>query len=125
MSGTFPDGWPCGCPPDSAEDAAGEVFRIVKNDPPVAKDFETHHEAGKLPKADPCLRCGVSVFRVIEDAQHQRELFPKLGDQIAAGKLHASHGKAKLTEGRMPSHTTWWPYTGADRAALFVVVRVP
>ncbi len=124
MSGTFPSGWPCDCPPDSAEDAAGKVFRIVKNDPPNAKDFETHHEAGKLLNAPPCLRCGVSVFREVDDAVHQRALFPKLGNRIAAGTLQTTHGKAMLTEGKMPTHTTWWPAVEVDRCASFTVVVV-
>ncbi len=118
----FPDGWPQDCPPADALDAAGEVFRIVKNEPPTYEDFRTHFESGRLPKAPPCLRCGLSVFREIRDAIHQRQLLPKLGGLIAKAELAASHGKAKLTKARQPSHTTWWSYEGVDRASLFSVV---
>lgn len=42
---------------------------------------------------------------------------------IAKGTLVAAHGKACLTKGMQPTHTTWWPYEGVDRIAPFVVVR--
>ncbi len=119
----FPDSWPADCPPANAADAAGDVFRLVKHDPPRAEDTASHMETGKLPKAPPCLRCGLSVFREIRDAVHQRQLLPKLGSLIAAATLLAEHGKTKPTEGRQPSHTTWWAYEGVNRASLFSVVR--
>jgi hypothetical protein len=85
--------------------------------------MQSHHETGKLPRADPCLRCGLSVFRELEDALNQQKLLPKLGNKIAKALLEAAHGKACLTKGQQPTHTTWWPYEGVDRAALFVVVQ--
>ena len=119
----FPDSWPTNCPPPEATDANGAVFRLVKHDPPQASDTASHWEAGKLPKAPACLRCGLSVFREIRDAVHQRQLLPKLGNWIAQATLLPEHGKTKLTEGRQPSHTTWWAYEGVNRASLFSVVR--
>jgi hypothetical protein len=65
----------------------------------------------------------LSVFREIRDAIHQRQLLPKLGSLIAEATLLAEHGKTKPTEGRQPSHTTWWAYEGVNRASLFSVVR--
>ncbi len=118
----FPDGWPDECPPPDAEEASGIVFRIVKNDPPKAEDMASHHETGKLPKAPPCLRCGLSVFRDLRDAVHQRLLLPRLGNWIAQGTLRAEHGKTKLTTGKQPTHTTWWVYGGVERTSLFTVV---
>lgn len=119
---TFPADWPTGCPSAETPEADGDVFRIVKTNPVAADDLRSHHETGKLPKADPCLRCGLSVFRVQEDAINQQRLMPKLGKLIARAALSAAHGKACLTKGQQPSHTTWWPYEGVDRAALFVIV---
>jgi hypothetical protein len=119
----FSKGWPPGCPSDDVPDAAGEVFRISKENPVTALSMESHHESGKLPKADPCLRCGLSVFRDLEDAINQRSLLPKLGNMIAKGVLLADHGKACFTKGQQPTHTTWWPYDGVDRAAIFVVIQ--
>jgi hypothetical protein len=119
----FPEDWPDDCPPGDSEPADGVVFRLVKNDPPTAADFRTHHETGRLPGAPACLRCGLSVFRVPEDASHMRRLFPRLGRLIAKGMLQAEHGVTKLTTGRQPTHTTWWPAEGIDRAAPFAVLE--
>jgi hypothetical protein len=119
---TFPKDWPSGCPSPDTPDAAGDVFRIAKENPVTAGDMRSHHETGKLPRADPCLRCGLSVFRELEDAMNQQKLLPKLGNKIAKAMLEAAHGKACLTKGQQPTHTTWWPYEGVDRAVLFVVV---
>lgn len=120
---TFPSTWPANCPPRDAVDADGDVFRIVDHDPPATGDFASHMETGKLPKAPACLRCGLSVFRELRDAVHQRTLFPRLGRWIAKGTLAMDHGRTKLTTGKLPTHTTWWACEGVDRAALFTVVR--
>jgi len=119
---SFPKDWPDNCPPPDAEDANGGVFRLVRDDPPKAKDFATHAETGRLPSAPPCLRCGLSVFREKHDAVHQRALMPRLGRLIASATLRPEHGKTKATRGVQPSHTTWWSFEGIDRAALFCVV---
>ena len=58
----FPETWPCDCPPQDALDAEGDVFRIVDHDPPIANDLTSHLETGRLPRAAPCLRAGLSVF---------------------------------------------------------------
>lgn len=118
----FPDNWPAGCPPEDALDAEGTVFRIVNNAPPCAEDLTSHFETGRVLKGPPCLRCGLSVFREVSDAVHQRLLFPKLGHWIAKASLEPAHGKTKLTGGQRPTHTTWWAYDGVERANLFAVV---
>jgi len=119
----FPDTWPDDCPPNEAEDATDEVFRIVKNNPAVASDMLSHFETGKLPHAPPCLRCGLSVFRLLADALNQQGLMPRLGKRIAKGELRPEHGRTLLTPGQQPTHTTWWVAVDVDRAALFVVVK--
>lgn len=119
----FPSTWPIDCPPIDASEAAGEVFRIVKHEPPSAADMASHMETGRLPKAPTCLRCGLSLFREIQDAFHQRLLLPKLGSLIASATLTADHGKTKLTAAKQPTHTTWWPFEGVNRAGLFSVIR--
>jgi len=120
---TFPEGWPNNCPPADAVDASGVVFRIVNNEPPMAADFVSHFESGKLLKAPDCLRRGLSVFRELGDAVHQRRLFPRLGRLIARGTLLAEHGKTRLTTGKQPTHTTWWSYKDVDRASPFSIVQ--
>ncbi|MGL4421102.1 MAG: hypothetical protein ACRCZF_10590 [Gemmataceae bacterium] len=119
----FPKDWPIDCPPAATPDAAGNVYRIVRGNPVTPADFLSHHELGKLPQADPCLRCGLSVFRDRGDAEYQQKLMPRLGSRIAEALLEANHGKACLTRGQQPTHTTWWPYEGIDRSALFSVVE--
>lgn len=119
----FPKQWPDDCPPGDADEADREVFRLAKNDPPTPDDFVTHFESGRMQHGPACMRCGLSVFRELHDAIHQRSLFPKLGDKIARGTLQSSHGKTKLTSGRQPTHTTWWPYEGIDRCRPFAVVK--
>jgi hypothetical protein len=121
----FPANWPENCPPLDAEDARGTVYRLVKSDPPIADDFRSHAELGKMPKAPPCLRHGLSTFRRYEDANHQRDLLPYLGDKIAMAELKPEHGKTKLTQGRQPTHTTWWPYEEVQRAGLFRCLTAP
>lgn len=118
----FPDNWPENCPPEDADDAAGIVYRIVKNVPPLPEDLATHFETNRLRNAPACLRCGLSVFREVRDVVHQRLLLPKLGEFIASADLKPEHGKAKLTPGTQPTHTTWWAYEGVQRANLFVVM---
>lgn len=120
---SFPDDWPPGCPPADAQAASGLLYRLVKSNPATASDFLTHADLGKMPKAPPCLRVGLSVFRTRDDVVHQAELFPFLGNQVASGEVCSEHGKTKLTPGKMPSHTTWWPYLGVDRVALFPTVE--
>jgi len=104
-------------------DAEGILYRIVKGNPPTNADMLSHHETGRLPKANPCLRCGLSVFRIIDDALNQQKLHPKLGNRIAKGSISFADGKACQTQGQQSTHTTWWPYEGVDRAAIFVVVK--
>ena len=109
-------------PTSDAEEASGGVYRIVRDDSPAAADFATHWETGRLPKAPSCLRRGLSVFRDVREARHQRCLFPKLGGLIARAMLTSDHGLTKLTHGSLPTHTTWWAYEGVHRASLFAVV---
>jgi len=78
-----------------------------------------HLEMNKMPKADPCMRAGLSVMQTEEDAVHQAEMFPGLGHLIAVGTLEPQHGKAMLTQGKVPSHTTWWSYKDVVREAPF------
>jgi hypothetical protein len=119
----FPEDWPNDCRPSDADEASGDVYRIVRDDPPAATDFATHRETGRLPKAPPCLRCGLSVFRDFRDARHQRNLFPKLGSLIARAALTSDHGLTKLTHGSQPTHTTWWAFEGIHGASLFAVIE--
>lgn len=119
----FPNNWSEDCPPQDAVEADGVVYRVVKNLPPDKSDLASHLETGKLPTAPACLRCGLSVFRDQNDAEHQKMLLPKLGKWIAKATLNNDHGKTKLTDGKLPTHTTWWPYENVVREALFTIEK--
>lgn len=122
---TFPADWPEDCPPHGTPATGGDYFRVVRTDPPTPDDFLSHRELGKLPKAPPCRRAGLSTFRALDDAEHMALLFPVLGDHVARGTLDAEYGVAMLTPGQRPSHTTVWPYTQTQRTAPFrFVTRV-
>ncbi|WP_022652459.1 hypothetical protein [Aquaspirillum serpens] len=122
----FPSSWPQGCPPDDAEAADGQLFRVAKSYPPTAEDFMSHEELGKKSTGPQCLRVGLSLFRTLDDAEHLTQLFPKLGQYVMRGQLQPCHGVLKLTpSNRHPTHTTWWPYEGVDRAEPFSLAVSP
>jgi hypothetical protein len=123
MAQAFPADWPQGCPPAAATAATGTIFRVVHN-PFAPRDFRSPAEKGTLPTADPCMRVGLSVLPTEQDALHTANLFPPLGDHIAAADLAADHGKLMRTPTRtQQQHMTWWPSLGLDRASLFRIVQ--
>lgn len=121
----YPKNWPNDCPPPAAEPASGIYYRAARANPPRSDELKTYAELGRLPNANPCKRSGLSLLRAREDAAHQTQLFPKLGTLIFQAKLTAEHGKTQATPATLPSHTTWWPCEGLDRAALFALATMP
>jgi hypothetical protein len=101
-------------------DAEGDVFRIVNNDPHTPADFLTSFEKGAFPTRPACLRCGLSVHRILADALHTKTKYPKLGRRIAKGSLAKGNGKTKQTG--QASHTTWWVYEGVNRTSIFALI---
>ncbi len=84
----FPQWFPPDCPPPGASDAGGVVFRFATRNPVAAEDFLSHHELGLAPKAKPCSRAGLSVYRTIASARRRlrqlRERDPaRFGPHIA------------------------------------------
>lgn len=122
MALMFPSNWPAGCPPAEARPADGEVYRLVKSDPPVADDFATWLELGKSNPARECESAGLSVFRNLEDATNYAGKYPHLGERVAKGSLGDQHGITMPTPRRGNSHLTWWPYEGIIRHSLFSVI---
>lgn len=118
----FPEHWPESCPPADAEQALGKVYRVCRQDPPALSDFQTHAELNKPSTGNQCIRHGLSVFRNSPEARHITTLFPKLGKLVFCGELNADHGKIKATPTKTrPSHLTWWPFEGVERAATFTL----
>lgn len=119
---TFPAACPDGCPPEEAAFPNGEVFRIVKCDPPAPTDFESHRERG-IERGVPCIACGLSVFANKADAQHYRDKYPALGSFIAQAALNSTHGRWLPSQKATNSHITWWPFRHLARNAIFRVVQ--
>jgi hypothetical protein len=88
--------------------------------PPTADDFMTSFEMGTFPNRPPCLRCGLSVHRILGDAIHTKAKYPKLGSRIAKGTLTNDCGKIKQTG--QGSHATWWAYDNFNRASIFAII---
>jgi hypothetical protein len=88
--------------------------------------METAEESNRLPHAPACLRRALSVFRTLQDAEHQLRLFRRWKKKyVAQAHLDDIHGRTKLTSGQQPTHTSWWPsprVSRQDRAALFSIV---
>ena len=112
------------CPPGDASPVNGVFYRTVSHNPPTAEDFLSWHELGKKVKPSKvCQSCGVSMQPTREAAEHQRELYPWGGQYIAEGTLTPAHGLIKHTpSGQLPSHHTWWCYTGVARHEAFDVI---
>lgn len=109
----LPDAIPCDC----------VVYRACASPPPQEGDFVTHAELGLALNAKggkACMRFGLSVFPTKQACEHMLEVFPQNGSYVAKGRLTHDHGQVADTPGRFPSHQTWWPHEGVDRASSFV-----
>ena len=72
---SFPAHFPDECPPSSAEDARGEVYIFVRNEPPVAADFLSYFTKGRPYQPEKkCEACGLSVLRTEQDVREARRL---------------------------------------------------
>jgi|SRR5665213_1243541 len=121
--------FPPNCPPASAVECGGIVYRLVSGKTPTIDDFLTHAELGLAPRADACDRCGLSVYENRGDAiaLYQRVVArfgpqgTRIGNLVARLELTAAHGRQLATPNqRTPdSHCTWWPFADVDRVSSF------
>jgi len=125
---SFPAHFPNGCPPDTVEDAQGEVFRFVRrNDPPVAANFVSNVAGSKwYDPAKECQACGLSVLRTEQDVREARRVSPWAKKQkVAKARLSPDWGKLAPTESTLiPNHHTWWVSEGKQPERIFVVVAI-
>jgi len=124
---SFPAHFPQACPPDSAEDARGEVYRFVHNEPPVAEDFVSFFDEGRSYKPDKkCQACGLSVLTTERDVKEARRLSPWFKKRmVAKARLSPDWGKTARTESKnIPNHHTWWVSVGKQPHTIFDVITV-
>ncbi len=123
------DYFPADCPPQDAQPATGEVYRLVKKNPPESGDFIPFRE--KDPTAnvrDECQACGLSVVRDAEDTlrikRRARGMKKRL---VAKGTLSPCFGRIKHTPSSVSgrSHHTWWVPTEVQPWRVFRVVQIP
>jgi hypothetical protein len=123
----FPGWFVPDCPPPDADEASGTIYRFVAENPTNPEEFRSYHETGERPNAPACQRCGLSVFRKVEDIRglllHLWKTYPRrsYGPHVVKRDLTPADGVTKAT-GR-PGHQTWWAYEGVERHASFEFVE--
>lgn len=114
----WPAFFPEKCPPPSALDASGEVFRLVSKNLPQPSDFRCYREL--YPSRDfgekLCQACGLSIFLDKSDVDRLRRRVPATRKKLlASGQLISAFGKILPTpHGASRSHHTWWLPSGID-----------
>jgi len=88
---SFPEYYPPECTPKAAADAAGEIFRFVKNKPPNAVDFIPQYppqqdpkESDHSDKAIICQKCGLSIMVRETDVKQALEACPWFRKRMVA-----------------------------------------
>ncbi|MCP2726873.1 hypothetical protein [Limnofasciculus baicalensis] len=82
----WPDHFPSGCPPQNANNASGEVYRLIKHDSPTPKDFKSWREENKEKDCPngvtECQACGLSVYTEKADACRVIRTIPRFKKAI-------------------------------------------
>lgn len=108
---TWPTNYPDDCPPNDAVTPNHTVYRFIKDNPPVKRDFSSHVD--KSPTStftDRCKACGISVFIDLEEAIAAQSLIPGIAKKmIALCAISHDDGRIKHTPKNInPEHYTWW-----------------
>ena len=121
----WPDYYPENCPPKEAEPASGTVYRLVRHNPPQAKDFLSTWEEfpGRFP--EPTIKnSGVSVYTDPQDIERLKKRIRQLKDRkTAEGELNPTLGLIQRTAGKEKSHHTWWIPIGSEPWLVFKVIN--
>jgi len=120
----FPAHYPALCPPASALEASGEIYRFVVNDPPQPGDFLSYHLLGKkCDKGKHCEACGLSVLLSESAVKQYRQMIPYFRKRrVAKGSVAPDWGKIAQT-GSIPHHTWWFP-EGKKPEGIFKIVTI-
>lgn len=125
---SWPAHLPQDCPPPEAQDALGEVFRLVDHSSPHPHDFRSWREMNmgkELPQGvTECQACGLSVYRDQEDANRVIRRVPRFRQaKVAYGLLRPDFGKLLSTPSKTSkSHHTWWVLADAEPWNVFQIV---
>jgi hypothetical protein len=113
----WPDFFPEGVPPEEAQPAQGEAFRIVRDIPPADSDFlsSIQEQPNRNFRDDQIwMACGVSFHRELACSQRTRDRYKPLRNRyIAQGTLKNEHGVALATHKQGGSHFTVWRRIGS------------
>jgi hypothetical protein len=126
----WPPHLPQNCPPQDAQDASGEVYRLATNNPPQVDDFRSWREEN--PDKDlsqgitECQACGLSVYRKKEEILSVINKIPRFRkSKPALGVLDPSLGKILATPSKNGnSHHTWWISSGTQPWTIFHIADV-
>lgn len=107
----WPPYFPPQCPPEDANDALAEVFRLVPSNPPAVSDLESWAQRHPKKWMGNCKASGLSVFTMESDALRLIRRVPGIsapGKLIAGATLSPEAGKLMHTPRDGNSHHTWW-----------------
>ncbi|MGM3305219.1 hypothetical protein ACSQ6I_04400 [Anabaena sp. WFMT] len=111
----WPDHFPEGCPPETAQPVFGNVYRLVDNNPSTYEDFRSWREQNinqPCPEGiTECQACGLSIFTSEQGIRTALNRVPRLRKKkIAAANLTADFGVILNTPARNTgtNHHTWW-----------------
>ena len=115
------------CPPETAEEIASPriVFRMVRNNPPLADDFRSQRAENPGKEFEDISECrarGVSVYssRAVVNRWARSLHFKRQGMLVCQVDLARGAGQIQKTGGR--AHYTWWPLAAYDILAVCLVV---
>ncbi|WP_027250924.1 hypothetical protein [Photobacterium halotolerans] len=109
----YPSFYPEDIPPEDAEPAEGLAFRLVMQNPPTKKCFQSSYEenpnrAARTPQTREMLY-GTSLFRDKDVALTKRRLYKALRSKLlSTGVLDEEHGVMKKTGKEEDNHITVW-----------------
>lgn len=108
----WPKHYPLQCPPQTAMQASGVIFRFINGQMPSERDFLSHYERQPDKKWEPneCQARGLSVLRTLDDCNAMRKGIPALRKKrIANGSLSSTDGLIGSTPSNVCNgHHTWW-----------------
>jgi hypothetical protein len=111
----FPNFFPNLCPPKEAKEENILVYRLTKNNPPIAEDFLSHVLLNPNKTYTDIRAYGLSVFWDYNEIKNALNLNPRLRKfkYISYGNTFEYTGVILRTsdeKSNSKSHTTWWLY---------------